>query len=112
MSGNRPPHAADEVAHGVVSPGQPAWEPVDPFPGSGRVRTVTVFPDGSLWAAGDRWVAHSPDGGETWERVGTGEGLGEDIGALVQGEDGKIWAGAYGGGVSVWDGARWHALQP
>jgi ligand-binding sensor domain-containing protein len=91
--------------------GESQWVTVDVVPGGAPVRTVAEFPDGSLWAAGDRLVVRSDDGGKTWTRVGTQDGLGSDIGALVQDEAGRVWAGAYQGGVSFWDGQTWHALQ-
>jgi ligand-binding sensor domain-containing protein len=103
--------AASDQGLLVSGPGESEWRAIEVVPGGAPVRTVAEFPDGSLWAAGDRLVVRSDDGGESWTQVGTQDGLGNDIGALVQDDAGQVWAGAYTGGVSVWDGQRWHALQ-
>ena len=96
---------------GLLRFGDQVWDTIEVVPGGAPIRTVTEFADGSLWAAGDRLVVRSDDGGATWTQVGTQDGLGSDIGALVQDETGQVWAGAYNGGVSVWDGQSWRALQ-
>ena len=44
-------------------------------------------------------------------RGGNPESLGDKILVLVEDESGKIWAGAYGDGVSFRDGLAWSALQ-
>jgi ligand-binding sensor domain-containing protein len=75
------------------------------------IRGIAEFADGSLWASGDHLVTRSADGGKTWAQVGTGEGLGANIGSVVQDGAGRVWAGAYDGGISVWDGQAWHSLQ-
>jgi hypothetical protein len=88
------------------------WHLVDIGQSDGPVFTVAEFADGSLWATGDRLVVRSDDGGATWTQVGSADGVGDDIGALVeyyQGE--RVWAGAYGDGVSIWDGQSWRPLQ-
>ena len=80
--------------------------------GDASIPGIAEFADGSLWASGDHLVARSTDGGKTWAQVGTGEGLGANIGSVVQDGAGRVWAGAYDGGISVLDGQAWHSLQP
>jgi len=46
-----------------------------------------------------------------WSEIGPDQGLGSDIKGLVQTPDGRIWAGAYDGGLSVYDGSQWSHLQ-
>jgi ligand-binding sensor domain-containing protein len=75
------------------------------------IRGIAEFADGSLWASGDHLVARSTDGGKTWVQVGTSEGPGANIGSVVQDAAGRVWAGAYDGGISVWDGQSWRSLQ-
>ncbi len=75
------------------------------------MRAVTQLADGSLWAAGDGLIARSTDNGQTWAEVGASSGLGSDIGSLVQDAAGRVWAGAYDGGISVYDGTQWRQLQ-
>jgi hypothetical protein len=92
---------------------QEKWDTValDGMPPDTPIRSITGGPGGSLWIGGDHLVMQSLDGGETWTRVGTEQGLGADIGGLVVDDAGRVWAGAYEGGVSVWDGQAWVALQ-
>ena len=66
------------------------------------VYIITQFSDGSLWAGGADWVARSDDDGETWAMVAAAEdNLGDEITDIAQDEAGRLWAGAYDGGVSV-----------
>jgi ligand-binding sensor domain-containing protein len=75
------------------------------------IRTIAQFADGSLWVAGDSLIARSTDGGQGWADVPAPGNIGNDIGSLVQDSAGRIWAGAYDGGISVFDGAQWRQLQ-
>jgi ligand-binding sensor domain-containing protein len=75
------------------------------------IRTIAQFADGSLWVAGDGVIARSSDGGQSWADVPALGNIGNDIGALVQDSAGRIWAGAYDGGISVFDGTQWRQLQ-
>jgi len=86
------------------------WQRV-PVQADAPIRGIAEFADGSLWASGDQLVARSADGGKTWAQVGTGEGLGAGIGSVVQDGAGRVWAGAYDGGISVLDGQTWYSLQ-
>jgi ligand-binding sensor domain-containing protein len=87
------------------------WEPVEVAIGNPAIYSVAAFKDGSLWAGGDRLVLRSLDGGQSWVPVGNQEDLGVEIGALVQDAAGYVWAGAYDGGLSLWDGQTWTAQQ-
>ena len=75
------------------------------------IRAIAQFADSSLWACGDALVARSTAGGQSWTLVGTSDALGNDIGGLVQDTSGRVWAGAYDNGISVWDGNKWQRLQ-
>lgn len=75
------------------------------------IKGVSQFADGSLWASGDRVIVRSADGGRNWTTMGAGDALGVDIGALVQVSTGRVWAGAFDGGVILLDGSTWRALQ-
>jgi len=89
-----------------------SWERVGAPDLSAPVTAVAHFDDGTLWAAGDDWLARSDDGGNNWEIVATTEdGIGLDISGLVQDDDGRVWLGAYDGGVSVWEDGVWQNLQ-
>ena len=103
--------AASERGLLRLQPGGSDWEPVEVMPGGTPIYSVAEFSDGSLWAAGDRMVMRSTDGGQTWSTVGSPDDLGDEILALVEDDSGLIWAGDYGGGVSVWNGETWTALQ-
>jgi hypothetical protein len=44
--------------------------------------------------------------------VGTaGDGIGDNITAIVGDEAGRVWVGIYGGGVSVLEDGVWRNLQ-
>jgi ligand-binding sensor domain-containing protein len=103
--------AASEQGLLRLKPGAGVWETVDLGSQGAYISAVSEFADGSLWAGGNNIVGRSSDGGETWDQVGSEEGLGAEISALVEDEDGRVWAGAYDGGVSIWDGERWTAFQ-
>lgn len=75
------------------------------------IKGITQFADGSLWASGDRVIVRSADGGRNWTTMGAGDALGVDIGALAQDSNGRVWAGAYDGGVILLDGSTWRTLQ-
>jgi ligand-binding sensor domain-containing protein len=76
------------------------------------IHAVAQFADGSLWAAGDELIARSADGGQTWAKVGAADSaIGNGIGSLVRDAAGRVWAGAYDGGISVFDGTQWRSLQ-
>jgi hypothetical protein len=77
----------------------------------GAVHTIAQGQDGRLGVGGDHYVAGSSDGGQTWTQVGTSDGLGEDISGLVVDSNGRVWAGAYGDGMSILDGDIWRPLQ-
>ena len=76
----------------------------------GSIFVVTELPDGSLWVGGDRYIAKSNDGGLNWEQIGSKEGLGEGILAIVQDENGRVWSGAYNLGVSILEDNTWKPL--
>ena len=89
-----------------------SWERVDASNLSAPVTAIAQFDDGTLWSAGDDWLARSDDGGLAWEKVATTEdGIGWDISGLVQDDDGRVWLGAYDGGVSVLEDGVWQNLQ-
>jgi hypothetical protein len=89
-----------------------SWERVDASNLSAPVTAIAQFDDGTLWSAGDDWLARSDDGGNAWEIVATTEdGIGLDISGLVQDDAGRVWIGAYDGGVSVWEDGVWQNLQ-
>jgi ligand-binding sensor domain-containing protein len=76
------------------------------------IRAVAQFADGSLWVAGDGLIARSTDGGQMWADVpASGGSIGNDIGSLVQDAAGQVWAGAYDGGISVFNGTQWRQFQ-
>jgi serine/threonine protein kinase len=76
------------------------------------IRAVALFPDNSLWAAGENMVASSTNAGQDWVIQGAADiNVGQDIGSLVQDGEGRVWAGAYNGGVSVFDRTAWRPLQ-
>jgi ligand-binding sensor domain-containing protein len=89
---------------------QERWQRVEVVSDDVPIRAVAQFADGSLWAAGDGLVARSEDGGQTWEEVAAGD-IGDDIGSLLQDDASRVWAGAYIGGISVFDGNQWRSLQ-
>lgn len=91
--------------------GQQRWTQVTVTNGSIPIKAIAQFADGSLWVSGDRVIARSTDGGRNWTTVGTGDALGVDIGALVQDSTGRVWAGAYDGGIILWDSNTWRFLQ-
>jgi hypothetical protein len=88
------------------------WSRVDMTSEPMPVRSVVLLDDGSLWAAGDGMVARSHDGGLSWDVSSNPPGLGDDIGALVQDDQGRLWAGAYVGGVSILEGDQLFGWQP
>jgi ligand-binding sensor domain-containing protein len=76
------------------------------------IRGVAAFPDGSVWASGEHMIASQPRPGAEWVLQGNSEtNIGADIGSLVQDGSGRVWVGAYNGGVSVFDKAGWRSLQ-
>ncbi len=92
-------------------PSQQTWQQVKAL--DGMVRSVAAFADGNLWVAGDGEAAFSKDNGATWQQTNaTPQTLGNDVGSLVQDSKGRVWAGAYDGGISVYDGTAWTRLQP
>jgi ligand-binding sensor domain-containing protein len=91
---------------------QGRWQRVMVVRNDAPIRAVAQFADGSLWAAGDGLIARSADGGQTWVKVSAADiGIRNDIGSLVQDGAGRVWAGAYEGGISVFDGTQWRSLQ-
>jgi ligand-binding sensor domain-containing protein len=87
------------------------WSRADVL-GSDIIRGVALFPDNSLWAAGEHMIAKSTDNGGAWiEQGSSATTIGGDIGSLVQDGAGRVWIGAYDGGVSVFDSAGWRSLQ-
>ncbi len=76
----------------------------------GEINEIVELTDGSLWVGGSQYVARSIDGGINWEQVGSTDGLGEEILAIVQDDDGRIWAGAYSQGMSILENNIWHRL--
>jgi hypothetical protein len=91
--------------------GQGRWNKVAVISDIRPIRGIIQLADASLLASGDAMVARSIDGGRIWTLVGTSEGLGNDIGGMIQDSDGRVWAGAYTGGVSLLDGDRWRSMQ-
>jgi ligand-binding sensor domain-containing protein len=75
--------------------------------------TAAWLDDGTLWAGSeDGQVARSDDYGVSRTVVGTTEdGIGEDVTAIVQDDDGRVWVGTYSGGVSVLADGLWRNLQ-
>jgi len=93
-------------------PTQGRWQRIAVVHDNARIRTIAEFANGELWAAGDELVARSTDGGQTWTQVGSAsDDIGADIGAIVQDAAGRVWIGAYNGGISVYDDGRWEQLQ-
>jgi len=91
---------------------QGRWQRVTVVRDNAPIRSVAQFADGNLWAAGDGLVARSADGGQTWAEVSAADsGIRNDIGSLVQDGAGRVWVGAYDGGISVFDGTQWRPLQ-
>jgi ligand-binding sensor domain-containing protein len=89
-----------------------SWEQVGADNLSAPVTAITQFSDGSLWAGGEEWVARSDDSGATWTLIGTsGDGIGQDISGLAQDDAGRVWIGAYEGGVSLLEDGAWRDLQ-
>ena len=87
------------------------WSRADVL-GSEIIRAVALFPDNSLWVAGEHMVASSSNAGQDWVLQGESDiNVGQDIGSLVQDGAGRVWAGAYNGGVSVFDRTGWRPLQ-
>ncbi len=103
--------AASELGLLRFDTAQGRWQHVAIIRDGTPMRAVTQLADGSLWAAGDGLIARSTDNGQTWAEVGASSGLGSDIGSLVQDAAGRVWAGAYDGGISVYDGTQWRQLQ-
>jgi ligand-binding sensor domain-containing protein len=104
--------AASELGLLRFDAAQGRWERVKVVRDELPIRAVAQFAGGSLWAAGDGLIAHSADGGQTWAEVSAADSrIGNDIGSLVQDAAGRVWAGAYDGGVSVFDGTQWRSLQ-
>jgi hypothetical protein len=104
--------AASDAGLRRFDPGRQRWVQISPIDDALPITTIAEFADHSLWAAGNRRVARSTDDGQHWAQMGTdGDGLGADIGALVEDGGGRVWAGAYQGGISVFDGAHWRPLQ-
>ncbi|MBA3469017.1 MAG: protein kinase [Herpetosiphonaceae bacterium] len=103
--------AASERGLLRFDPAAGRWIQVDVL-GSGIIRGVARFPDNSLWVAGEDLVASSTNGGQDWALQGAADSnVGQDIGSLAQDGAGRVWAGAYDGGVSVFDGTSWRPLQ-
>jgi ligand-binding sensor domain-containing protein len=77
------------------------------------VNTVAWLDDGALWAGSeDGRVARSDNYGANSTVVGTaGDGIGDNITAIVGDEAGRVWVGIYGGGVSVLEDGVWRNLQ-
>jgi hypothetical protein len=76
----------------------------------GDIFIIEELNDGNLWVGGDRYVARSTDGGYNWEQVGSEDGLGEEVLAIVEDDNRRIWAGAYNLGVSVLEDGAWKPL--
>jgi ligand-binding sensor domain-containing protein len=88
------------------------WEEVDIADEAREAAAITQDSSGALWAGGDNWVARSGDGGATWTLIGTAEGgLGSGINSLAEDAAGRVWVGAHGDGVSVWENGSWRHLQ-
>ncbi|HYF65123.1 MAG TPA: hypothetical protein VD886_20015, partial [Herpetosiphonaceae bacterium] len=80
--------------------------------GEADIRGVAAFADGSVWAAGPHMIASSPKDRSGWVLQGRSETtIGSDTGSLVQDGSGRVWIGAYDGGVSVFERTGWRALQ-
>ena len=88
------------------------------------VRSITVAPDGVVWATSFGWAWADPEGdgsvsgegvarfdGSTWTRYTEADGLPSNSSEIVAGLDGSIWAVDIDGeGISQFDGSSWIAL--
>ncbi len=110
--------AGEQGLHRFVA-GSDSWERQVVLDDQEFVSDIVQLDDGRLWIAlslpdGEGFIARSnqppPDLGG-WQVIGPGQGLTSDIHGIVQTADGRVWIGAYGGGVSVWDGEQWQHLQ-
>jgi hypothetical protein len=93
-------------------PDTDSWERVDEQLLTSPVTIVTELDDGALWVAGDDWLARSTDGGNFWEKIATTEdGIGNEVTGIVQDDAGRLWIGAYEGGVSMLENGVWTHFQ-
>ncbi len=88
------------------------------------VRSITVAPDGTVWAMSFGWAWSGSDGdgsvsgegiarfdGSTWARYTEADGLPSNSSEIEVGLDGSIWAvDIEGAGISQFDGSGWTAL--
>jgi hypothetical protein len=92
--------------------GQGLWQRITVIDEDAPIRTIAEFANGELWAAGDGLVAYSKDGGQSWTRVGSAtDEIGASIFGMVQDASGRVWIGAYDGGMSVYENGHWKQLQ-
>lgn len=104
--------AASERGLLRYQPEENNWERVELPDLAEEVSAITQFDDGTLWAADGSWVARSDDYGTTWTVAGTSDdGIGPGISGLVQDDAGRVWIGAYEGGVSLLEDGTWRNLQ-
>lgn len=88
------------------------WEPVDIPPEITAISDVAQFADGQIVVAGsanERDFVAQLQGG--FPELGPGLEQAHDLHGLVQSSDGRIWVGAFDGGVFVFDGQEWIAMQ-
>jgi ligand-binding sensor domain-containing protein len=91
---------------------QGRWQRIAVVHDNTPIRTIAEFADGQLWVGGDELVAYSADGGQSWTQAGSAsDGIGADIGGIAQDAAGRVWIGAYQGGVSIYDQGQWKQLQ-
>jgi streptogramin lyase len=93
-------------------PAQGSWQQTAVLQDNAPIHTITEFADGQLWVGGDGLVAYSTDGGQRWTQAGSAsDGIGTGIDGIAQDATGRVWIGAYHGGISIYDRGRWKQLQ-
>jgi len=77
-----------------------------PPAGDVGIATLTVTPDGSIWAAGVLGFTARWDG-TRWVNKGRWVHGDNRVFGLTTARDGSIWAAGFEGRTARWDGARW-----
>jgi hypothetical protein len=77
---------------------------------SDKVFSIYIAPDGTKWFGTDQGVATHKGGNtlENWTVYTTAEGLVDNfVQAITADNQGNLWFGTKGGGISLFDGSKW-----
>jgi ligand-binding sensor domain-containing protein len=84
------------------------WGPI--IMPSDNIYSIYIAPDGTKWFGTDKGVATHKGNNtlENWTVYTTDEGLVNNfVQAITADQEGNIWFGTKGGGISVFDGKKW-----